>query len=84
MRLKIRCDGECEKFCKIFWEVNKALMFLFGYQRSTNICVLIVVSTEFLQKGGKIPWVNASVYCHQAIRDREYEIRACVILKFIR
>ena len=25
MRLKIRCDGECEKFCKIFWEVNKAL-----------------------------------------------------------
>jgi hypothetical protein len=23
--LKIRCDGECEKFCKIFWEVNKAL-----------------------------------------------------------
>jgi len=26
MRLKIRCDGESEKFCKIFWEVNKALM----------------------------------------------------------
>ena len=25
MRLKIRCDGECEKFCKIFWELNKAL-----------------------------------------------------------
>jgi len=25
MRLKIWCDGECEKFCKIFWEVNKAL-----------------------------------------------------------
>ena len=24
MRLKIRCDGECEKFCKFFWEVNKA------------------------------------------------------------
>jgi hypothetical protein len=24
MRLKIWCDGECEKFCKIFWEVNKA------------------------------------------------------------
>ena len=24
MRLKIRCDGESEKFCKIFWEVNKA------------------------------------------------------------
>ena len=23
MRLKIRCDGESEKFCKIFWEVNK-------------------------------------------------------------
>jgi len=25
MRLKIRCDGECENFCKIFWEVNEAL-----------------------------------------------------------
>ena len=24
MRLKIRCDRECGKFCKIFWEVNKA------------------------------------------------------------
>jgi len=24
MRLKIQCDEECEKFCKIFWEVNKA------------------------------------------------------------
>jgi len=26
MRLKIRCDGKCEKFCKIFWELNKALV----------------------------------------------------------
>jgi len=25
MRLKIRCDGESKKFCKIFWELNKAL-----------------------------------------------------------
>ena len=24
MRLKIRCDGECEKFSKIFWELNTA------------------------------------------------------------
>ena len=24
MRLKIRCDGKCEKFCKIFRELNKA------------------------------------------------------------
>ena len=29
MRLKIRCDGECEKFCKIFWEVNKASVLFF-------------------------------------------------------
>ena len=28
MRLKIRCDGESEKICKIFWEVNKALVHL--------------------------------------------------------
>jgi len=26
MRLKIRCDGKSEKFCKIFWELNKALV----------------------------------------------------------
>jgi len=25
MCLKIRCDGKSEKFCKIFWELNKAL-----------------------------------------------------------
>jgi hypothetical protein len=25
MRLKIWCDGKSEKFCKIFWELNKAL-----------------------------------------------------------
>ena len=24
MCLKIRCDGESEKFCKIFWELNNA------------------------------------------------------------
>jgi hypothetical protein len=28
MRLKIRCDGECEKFYKIFWELNTALVLL--------------------------------------------------------
>jgi hypothetical protein len=22
---KIRCDGESEKFCKFFWELNRAL-----------------------------------------------------------
>ena len=26
MCLKIRCDGESEKFCKIFWKLNKALV----------------------------------------------------------
>jgi hypothetical protein len=26
MCLKIRCDGESEKFCKIFWELNRALV----------------------------------------------------------
>jgi len=26
MRLKIRCDGESEKFYKIFWELNKAIV----------------------------------------------------------
>ena len=32
MRLKIRCDGECEKFCKICWEVNKAQILWHMYE----------------------------------------------------
>jgi len=28
MRLKIRCDGESEKFCKFFQELKKALATL--------------------------------------------------------
>ena len=28
MYLKIRCDGESEKFYKIFWELNKAQAIL--------------------------------------------------------
>jgi len=32
---KIRCDGECEKIYKIFWEVNKALLvwLTFGHAK---------------------------------------------------
>ena len=37
MRLKIRCDGESEKFCKIFWEVNKASLNMF---RAKNACIV--------------------------------------------
>ena len=28
MRLKIRCDGECEKFYKIIWKLNKVIALL--------------------------------------------------------
>ena len=27
MRLKIRCNGESEKFCKIFWELSRNMSF---------------------------------------------------------
>ena len=27
MCLKIRYDGKCEKFCKIFWKLNKAHVY---------------------------------------------------------
>ena len=37
MRLKIRCDGESEKFCKIFWELNKALGQLLNSE-TPSIC----------------------------------------------
>ena len=36
MCLKIRCDGESEKFCKIFWELNKALL---TYRNSNTISI---------------------------------------------
>jgi hypothetical protein len=29
---KIRCDGESKKFCKIFWELNRALLW-------TDVCI---------------------------------------------
>ena len=39
MPLKIRCDGKCKKFYKIFWELNKALLKLqFTVSRSCCFC----------------------------------------------
>ena len=38
MRLKIRCDGNSEKFCKFFWELNKAqVLGCFAYKRTLFI-----------------------------------------------
>jgi hypothetical protein len=34
MRLKIWCDRESKKFCKIFWELNKALVVTFLFVNS--------------------------------------------------
>ena len=36
MRLKIRCDGKCEKICKIFWEVNQAQIRARSRKRKNN------------------------------------------------
>jgi hypothetical protein len=33
---KIRCDGESEKFCKIFWELNWALLYSFRQTRTEH------------------------------------------------
>ena len=46
MRLKIRCDGECENFCKIFWELNKA-------QESWRVKVFSRL-TKIIEKNTKI------------------------------
>ena len=54
MRLKIRCDGKCEKFCKIFWELNKALgrlemkFFLMSHQIVSEECSELVL--EIIKK----------------------------------
>jgi len=37
MCLKIRCDGKSEKFCKIFWELNKALVLNGGGESNPTI-----------------------------------------------
>jgi len=54
MRLKIRCDGECEKFCKIFWEVNKALPdgnseihFLVFWNSMLDLCFFLLKLSKF-------------------------------------
>jgi len=36
MRLKIRCDGESEKFYKIFWELNKAQDLQHRHEKATK------------------------------------------------
>jgi hypothetical protein len=41
---KIRCDGESEKFCKIFWELNRALVWLY------EACYYYYVACSCVQK----------------------------------
>jgi len=45
MCLKIRCDEESEKFCKIFWELNKALL-----ARMAGLFVIQCVQLHFRGK----------------------------------
>ena len=40
MRLKIWCDGESEKFYKIFRELNKALQNILQNMNSTNFVLI--------------------------------------------
>jgi len=46
MRLKIRCDGESEKFCKICWELNKALGLTFSIRYSSVVSHLLFYKIE--------------------------------------
>ena len=44
MRLKIRCDKECEKFCKTFWEVNNASVKFWTRPKTKNFSKFPVTS----------------------------------------
>jgi len=52
MCLKIRCDGEYEKFCKFFWELNKALIGLLSSSASSKEALSNIL-VFFLKKGAK-------------------------------
>ena len=41
MCLKIRCDGESEKFYKIFWELNKAIYLVFAFLDKKKTCKIV-------------------------------------------
>jgi hypothetical protein len=45
MCLKIRCDGKSEKFCKIFWELNRPLVISISAQ-DRGISYAFLVRTE--------------------------------------
>jgi hypothetical protein len=45
---KIRCDGESEKFCKIFWELNRALDCL-GLENRDGHFVAVEGGSSFIR-----------------------------------
>jgi hypothetical protein len=70
MRLKIRCDGECEKFCKIFRELNWAYALeelilqcrLLVLETTSELCIgtaIKVPESEELVTTFSFPTVNA-------------------------
>jgi hypothetical protein len=61
---KIRCDGESEKFSKIFWELNRALIRLFPKKETIlNIITLLfeLCSSTFTIRRNGLKW--CSVIC---------------------
>jgi len=79
MRLKIRCDGECEKFCKIFRELNKALVPL-HHLKSKNFLKFLVTlnltvhtwSTKALFRCEKI--LDFATVAFSFVYDKYYSI----------
>ena len=46
MRLKIRCDGKSEKFCKIFWKLNNVEQQQLRDNATPTLLVLFSCSTR--------------------------------------
>jgi hypothetical protein len=63
MRLKIRCDGESEKFCKIFWELNKAMDVYFSKKK----LALVVFCSKFTELCGQ--WSQANFFFKREARQ---------------
>ena len=71
---KIRCDRKCEKFCKIFWELNKASL---QYAKS-NVSKKPIISHNLERRECLFS------ICHAELTDRFVRIvwrvvSACVI-----
>jgi hypothetical protein len=73
MCLKIRCDGESEKFCKIFWELNSAYVqqaFSILFTLSSTLLAICIAPSLAENSFGEVWCGNAAPCVRVRVRLR--------------